>query len=283
MQSQTTAGTVPVHHQIADSLRARIESEDLKAGDPLPSVSELTQLWACSPGVARSALDVLRGEGRITGGRGKPATVRVPPRRVRLTIDWTQEQKDLVLRPTEERKVRGAIEMTAGIPIEQLDSSHRYSQVPASEDLAAEFQIEPGATLVRRAYEMTDKATGHRVTWSVSHIPLTLIEGNPDLLDEDKEPWPGGHQHQLYTVGIELGRFERSVIAIQPTTADRQVWGMEPGVPLLQVRSRSIDIDDRVVEISDATYPADRTEIHFTEHLTRWPANYPRYERDEDQ
>jgi GntR family transcriptional regulator len=283
MQSEPTAGVVPVTHQIADALRARIEAGDLKPGDPLPSVSELTQRWSCSPGVARAALDVLRGEGRITGGRGKPSTVRIPPRRIRLTIDWTQEQKDLVLRPEEERRVRGAIELTAGIPIEQLNSTHRYSRVPATDELAAEFSLEPGAELVRRAYEMTEKDTGHRVSWSVSYIPLALIASNPDLLDENNEPWPGGHQHQLYTVGIELGRFERTVIAIQPTTGERQLWGIEPGVPMIQVRSRSVDVNDRVVEISDAVYPADRTEIHFTEHLNRWPAGYLSYKRSEDK
>ena len=192
----------------------------------------------------------------------------------------TQEQKDLVLRPEAERAQRGAIEMTSGISIDQTNFTNRYEVIQATEELAAEFHIEAGAELVQRSYEMTDRETGHRLTWSVSYIPVSLIKSNPDLFDEAKEPWPGGHQHQLYTVGIELDRVARSVIAVEPTPAERKKWGMDSGVPLLCVRSRSIDVTDRVVEISDARYPADRTDLFFTERLQRWPAGYPRYGQD---
>ena len=278
MQPEPTAGVVPVHHQIADAIRGQILSGDLKPGDDVPSVSQLCQRWHCAPGSARSALAVLAGEGRITGGRGKRATVRMPARRIRLSIEMAQEQKNLVLRPESERAVKGAIEMTAGISIDQAVSTHHYEIIAATEELAKEFAIEAGAAVQRRAYEMTEKDSGTRLSWSVSYIPLHLIEGNPDLLDEHNEPWPGGHQHQLYTVGIEIDRMVRSVRCFEPTPGDRQRWGMEPGVPLLSVRTWSIDILNRVVEMSDAMYPADRTDLLFTEKLERWPNNYSRYD-----
>ena len=47
---------------------------------------------------------------------------------------------------------------------------------------------------------------------------------------------------------------------------------MVNGGPLLVVRSASIDTDSRVVEISEASYPADRSELEFVEKLGRWPA-----------
>jgi GntR family transcriptional regulator len=277
MQPEPTAGVVPLHHQVADAIRAQIASGELKPGDPVPSVGELCEQWHCAPGSAKTALAVLKNEGLITGGRGRPATVRKPPTRIRLNIENSQTAKDLVLRPESERRVKGAIELTAGISIEACISTHKYSVIPANDELAEEFGIEPGAKLVRRAYEMRERGTGRRVSWSISYIPESLIESNPALLDENGEPWPGGHQHQLYTVGIEIDRFVRSVIAIEPSTGDRQRWGMDSGVPLLYVRSRSVDIDDRVVELSDAAYPADRTEITFVEQLRRWPKGYVRY------
>jgi Transcriptional regulators len=228
-------------------------------------------------------LAVLSGEGRITGGRGKRATVRAQPRRIRLTIDITQEQKNLVLRSASERAANGTVEMTAGIPIEQTDFLHRYDRIPANVDLAQEFAIAEGEPVLRRTYETTDKDGGLRLTWSTSYIPVSLIEENPDLLDETKEPWPGGHMHQLYTVGIEIDRMVRSITAVTPTPADRQRWGMEPGVPLMCVRSRSIDIDGRTVELSDATYPADRTDLVFTEKLRRWPKGHAQYRAEEGE
>lgn len=277
MQPEPTAGTVPLHHQIADSIRTQITSGELEPGAAIPSVGELCERWNCAPGSAKTALAVLKNEGLISGGRGKPAVVRKPPTRIRLNIDHTQKAKDMVLRPESERRVSGAIETTAGIAIKDVISSHRYSLIAANEELAAEFAIDPGAELLRRSYEMTERDTKHRIAWSISYIPKLLIASNPDLLDENNEPWPGGHQHQLYTVGIEIDRFVRSVIAIEPSTGDRQKWGMDSGVPLLYVRSRSVDVEDRVVELSDAAYPADRTEITFTENLKRWPKSHPRY------
>ncbi len=278
MQPQQTLGVVPLHHQIADALRARIESGELAPGDPVPTIRELSEQWNCAPGSVRSALDVLKAEGRITGGRGKAGVVRTPPRRIRLSIDQSQVQKDLVLRPRTERACQGALEITLGMPITSVHSSARYEQILASAELAQEFEVFVGASLLRRTYEMVDRATRHRLAWSVSYIPVHLIASNPDLLDETKEPWPGGHQHQLYTVGIEIDRFIRSVIATEPTPGERQRWGMESGVPLLCVRSRSIDTDGRVVELSDATYPADRTEFTITEQLSRWASDYPKYD-----
>ena len=277
---ERTAGVVPLHHQIADSIRDQISAGDLQPGDAVPSVGELCERWNCAPGSAKTALAVLKNEGLISGGRGRPATVRKPPTRIRLSIGSTQAAKNLVLRPKSERQNNGAIEMTAGLTLDSVISSHKYSRISANEELASEFNIDPGSELLRRAYEMTEKTSGLRVSWSISYIPVKYLEGNHDLLEEDNEPWPGGHMHQLYTVGIEIDHFIRSVIAIEPSPGDRQQWGMESGVPLIYVRSRSVDIEGRVVELSDAAYPADRTEIEFKEQLKRWPKKYPTYSND---
>ncbi|GAA0509379.1 GntR family transcriptional regulator [Saccharopolyspora thermophila] len=272
MQEERTAGTVPVHHQIADDLRAQITSGQLKPGDKLPTVAELAHHWNCAPLTARKAIEVLREEGRITSGRGKAPAVRGATRRhpIMLADSWTQRQKDLVLRPRSERAEMGAIELTAGVSIDDTNPTAKYTPASADSELAEIFDVPVGTKLIERVYEMTHKKTGLRLSWSVSYIPLHLIESNPALLDDSEEPWPGGHQHQLFTVGIELDRMTRSVIAVQPTPGERQKWGMETGTPMLHVRSKSIDTQDRVVEYSEARYPADRTEITLTEHLKRW-------------
>ncbi len=268
--------TLPLQQRIATALRDQIESGQLKPGDEIPTIAAVAQQWGVTTVTAQRALATLKEEGLITGGRGKPATVREPAVRQRIELNsrWADEQKALVLRPREERAVRGAIEMISGIPIDQVISTHDYDTVAADSGLAAEFEIPVGTPLQRRTYQMRDPRTKHRLSFSVSYIPLDLIRSNPDLLDSANEPWPGGHQHQLYTVGIEIDRFIRTVIAVPSTADDRQQWGIDAGVPLLRVRSRSVDTNNRVVELSDATYPGDRTEIELTEQLTRWPLEY---------
>jgi GntR family transcriptional regulator len=275
---ESTPGVVPVHHRIADAIRAQIASGQLAPDAPVPSAGELAAQWGCSVGSARAALDVLTNEGRIIGGRGRRKRVRPPIHRIRLTVDFSQQLKDLVLHPKDERAQTGVAELTAGVSIKQTDFTAKYSEIPAPLDLAEEFSVPVDTEMLRRVYETVDLKSGVRIAWSQSFIPKHLIEGNPDLLNSNKEPWPGGHQHQLYTVGIEIDHFVRSVTAAESTPADRARWKIELGVPLIWVRSRSVDVQGRVVELSDAAYPADRVDLVFTEKLNRWPNGYPRYE-----
>jgi GntR family transcriptional regulator len=61
------------------------------------------------------------------------------------------------------------------------------------------------------------------------------------------------------------------VTARMPTTVEAQLWGLAEGVPLIFCRRISIDAAGRVIETSDADYPADRTELHFVTPLRPWP------------
>lgn len=274
MQTERTVGVVPLHHQIADDLRGRIAAGEFSAGDRLPSVRVLREAWGCSEGPVREAFGILLQEGRITSSRGAPARVRTTPERKSLAISTDsrdkQAQKDLALRSEKERAAVGGIELALGVPLEKTHFTARYERIVADSELAQEFSIESGMEIMQRTYKTVFKDTNRLALASVSYIPIHLIEANPELLKQENEPWPGGHWHQLYTVGIEIDRLENSIIAIQPTTRQRQDWDMPPGVPLLCLRSRSVDTDGRTVEISDSTYPADRTEITYSHKLKRW-------------
>ncbi len=269
MDPEPTLGTVPLHLRIAEDLRNRMESGTLRPGDSLPPVREIAHTWDCTAGTAREAIAVLRREGRITSGRGKPAEVRQIPKRIELIQGWANVQKENVLASEELRSQVGALELTTGTPLSETEFKCSYTRVEAEYELAKDLEIQPGAEVLKRRYETLSRQTGFRMAFSLSWIPVTLIEANSDLLDESNEPWPGGHMHQLYTVGIEVNRMVRRVTAISPSPGVQQRWGMETGTPMLVVRSKSIDTRQRVVEMSDAYYPADRTEIGFFEDLPR--------------
>ena len=101
-------------------------------------------------------------------------------------------------------------------------------------------------------------------------MPVRLLESRPELLSGECEPWPGGHQHQLSLVGIEVAEIVDEVKARMPTTAEAQRWALDDGIPLLCVRRISVDTGGNVVEVSDAQYPADRTELRFSTPLKPW-------------
>jgi GntR family transcriptional regulator len=138
-----------------------------------------------------------------------------------------------------------------------------YERITADPHLAADLGVVAGTEILRRTY-WTEGADGRQMVASVSHIPVALIDANPDLLDASNEPWPGGTIHQLSTVGIEVATITDRVTARPPTPAEAAELGAEPGTSLLCIRKTSHDTTGRVVEISEALYAGDRTELVYT-------------------
>ncbi|GAA2778104.1 GntR family transcriptional regulator [Saccharopolyspora taberi] len=270
MEPQATAVAAPVQLRIADDIRMRIERGDLTPGDPLPTLHELAHQWGCGVQTARSAINLLKQQGLITGSRGKAPVVRARPRQVVRSSNRHQDEKDRVLTGEDERGRNGVAENDLGVPIDALDFKATHEVVRADSELAEGFDIEQGAEVLRRVFELTDPKEGRREAWSVSYIPYDLVSAKPEVFESDK-PHPGGTQHQLYEVaGIELARIDDEVTAAMPTTVTAQLWGMDPGIPMIRVRRISIDTHGRVVEISDADFPADRTKLHFSTPLALW-------------
>jgi GntR family transcriptional regulator len=56
---------VPLYEQLADVIRGRIRSGDLKHLDPLPSETSLEQEFGVSRDTARRAIQALRDEGLV--------------------------------------------------------------------------------------------------------------------------------------------------------------------------------------------------------------------------
>src|SRR5918912_813495 len=77
----------PVYKQIADQLRAAIESGELAPGARLPSEAELMSRYDVAQGTVRQALSLLRGEGLVIAQQGRGVFVRERPRLRRLASD----------------------------------------------------------------------------------------------------------------------------------------------------------------------------------------------------
>jgi len=270
MEPQPTVVPPPIHLRIADDIRMRIERGELAPGDSLPTLAELSDQWACSMNSARSAVALLKAQGLITTGRGKAPIVRVAPGRVVRSSERHQAEKDLARRPKRERAAVGEAETNLRMSIDAQEFSSEYEIIDSTPELTELFGLNHEDTILRRRFISRDAHTGHLLSYSTSYIPVSLISGNPALLDASNEPWPGGTQHQLSTVGIEIMCMIDQVTGRMPTTVEVQQWGLPSGVPLLICRRISIDADNRTVEISDAEYPADRTELRFVTPLKPW-------------
>ncbi|GAB2863405.1 hypothetical protein GCM10027074_33320 [Streptomyces deserti] len=199
--------------------------------------------------------------------REGPRRPRTPVVRDNSRHQW---EKDRARRPLEQRAGTGATEHDTGLDSEDLVFHAKYRETRAPKALADAFGVPEGTVLLERTYR-TRRATETAALGLVtSHLVRDMIAGNPDLLDEAKEPWPGGTQHQLRTVGIEVDRVEERVTARPPTPREASELDLPPGAPVILLRKTAYDTDNRVVDICEVTLPGDRTELVFTTVLERW-------------
>lgn len=260
----------PVSTRISADLLQRIRAEEFPPGSKLPSTNALATKWQCSPNTVRQAFENLRRDGLVISYQGRGVFVRENPPIAIYDSDHVQEEKDLVHADEETRRGQGAAEMALGRPIDDLNFKPTFEHVLADLQLAETFGVPEDTALLRRTYETADPDTGLRQQWSRSWLVIDHIAGNPDLLRREAEPWPGGTQHQLSTVGIEVDRVDFTVGAVAATVEDRTAWGIPEATPLLSQISTMIDTTGRVVCVSEALYPADRASLRFHIQLARW-------------
>lgn len=67
--------TAPKYVRVADAIRDRIRSGQLKPGDRLPSTKQLEEEFGVSYGSVRSAMLVLKAEGLVRGQPGEAVYV----------------------------------------------------------------------------------------------------------------------------------------------------------------------------------------------------------------
>ncbi|MFE2412470.1 GntR family transcriptional regulator [Kitasatospora sp. NPDC059408] len=258
------------YERIADALREEIRAGQRKPGDRLPAETALAEQYGTSVPTLRQAVGVLEAEGLVEKRHGRGTFVRKEPTKVVRDGARHQWEKDRARQPESVRITTGATERDTGLTIGDLVFEAKYAQVSASGELAKEFGVPEGTTLLRRTYRTRNREELAPLNRAESYLVLDMIAGNPDLLRDDQEPWPGGTQNQLWTVGIELDRIVETFRARPPTPEEVEDLDLSAGVSVFICRKISIDINDRVVEVSDVVLPGDRTELVFTSKLTRW-------------
>ncbi|MEE2038341.1 GntR family transcriptional regulator [Nocardiopsis sp. CT-R113] len=256
--------------RVAGELRRRIRAGDPGPGGRLPSEDELAGLHGADPAAVRGALALLRAEG-LVGERDAPGTVVLAPRRaVVRSSERHQWEKDRARADLRERRATGATENDTGSVVDDLEFSARYGRVDADPDLADALGVPKGTALLERVYRTRHRDEDAPFSLTSSYLVLDLVESNPDLLDETREPWPGGTQSQLRTVGVEVDRVEERITARPPTPDEADGLGLGAGAAVMVLRKTSIDTRGRVVDWSEVILPGDRSEAVFTTRLERW-------------
>ncbi|MEW2548881.1 GntR family transcriptional regulator [Streptomyces sp. NPDC047002] len=258
------------YERIADEIRRAIRAGELMPGDKLPAETQLVADHRRSLPTIRDALRLLQEEGLIEKQHGRGNFVRKPRTKVLRTNERHQWEKDRAREPVEERLKTGSTEHDTGLHVGDLVFHASYDEGAAEGDIAEAFGVPEGTALLVRSYRTRYAAESAPFSLVTSHLVRDVVKANPDLLDAANEPWPGGTQSQLFTLGIELSRLDERVTARPPTPEEAEELELPPGTSVIDLRKTSYDTTGRVVELSDVILPGDRTEMHFTTPLERW-------------
>ncbi|WP_411121430.1 GntR family transcriptional regulator [Streptomyces sp. x-19] len=258
------------YERIADELRTAIRAGRLGPGERLPAETKLAERFGRSVPTVREALRALQDEGLLEKRHGVGNFVRCRRTLARRTNLRHQWEKDRARAPLERRAQTGATEHDTGLHVEDLVFRARYREVAAPAGVAEVLGVPEGTALLERRYRTRCAVEHAPFSLVTSYLVHDMIAGNPALLDEREEPWPGGSQSQLFSVGIEVDRVEEHVTARPPTPEEADELELPPGTSVLVLRKVSYATDQRVVDVSDVILPGDRTELVFTTPLERW-------------
>lgn len=258
------------YERVADDLRARIRDGEYPPGERIPTESTLTVTYKVSAPTIRQAVGVLEAEGLVERQHGRGTFVRKPRQKVQRTAERYQWEKDRVRLSEHKRRQTGATERDTGREMQALEFFAEYGSVSANADLAEAFNVAEGTTLLHRVYRTRLKTEDAPLSLIDSYMVYDVAAANPDLLSADNEPWPGGTQHQLYTIGIEVDRIREEITARPPTVDEAEQLELSAGTAVISLRKTSVATSGEAVEISDVVLPGDRTVAVYTTQLDRW-------------
>lgn len=223
---------LPLYYQLMQELRRRIEEGRWKPGDLIPSERELSETYGISRMTVRQALAELVNDGLLRRDQGRGTFVAKPKMRKRLSR---------LTSFTEDMRTRGK---QAGAQV------LRVEMVPARPKVGDMLQID-----VEQQVAMVERlrlANGEPVGIECAHL---FFDGCAVILREDLS----GSLYRLLRerFGLIPTRAQEEIEAGACGSREAQILGMRRGEPVLLIRRRTFDQDQRPFEYVESVYRGD--------------------------
>ncbi len=227
---------VPYYHQLKELLREEIASGRWTARSRIPSEPELCRVLDVSRTVVRQALGDLEHEGLLRRRKGLGTFVTEPKIHGRLVQSLTGFHDDM--------QAQGRVPRTR-----VLDQR----VVPAAATVAHQLGVPVGTPVVR--IDRIRSVDAEPLVHVTTYLPAALVPGleRVDLTDRSL------YQTLAADYGLEIERGRRLLESIGASEADAERLGVEPGDPLLFLRSVTFLSDGRAIEYYEARHRGDRT------------------------
>ncbi|MFJ9881103.1 GntR family transcriptional regulator [[Kitasatospora] papulosa] len=246
------AGSGPRYVQIADDLVQQIRAGVLKAGDMVPSESELVDRYGVSGGTIRKAMVEVRASGLVETRHGKGSIVKNrPPVRHRSSDRFRRSlrqggQAAYLAESTQS----GATAKVSVLYIGPMD---------APEDAAERLGVPAGTQVLarRRLYFRN----GTPVETASSYLPWDVVKEIPELFAEN--PGGGGIYARLEDHGHEFAEFVETLQARPASKPEASELALSPGAPVVHLIREARTTTGRVVEVCDTLMAADQFVFEY--------------------
>lgn len=236
----------PVFKQIADDLRRRIASGELKPGDRLPSEAALIRRWNVARMTVRAALGELSKEGLTKAEHGRGVFVRKRPPVARLGSDRFRRST----RNASAGAFAAETEAAGMTPSQEL---LEVGVIDPPEHVASQLGLGEGEKVVVRRRRMLANDTPMQL--ADSYFPASWAQGTAL---EHADTGPGGSYARVEDAGHPLARFREELAARAPQEREVRALELAPGEPVVSLRRIAFDDAGEPVEVFESVVAADR-------------------------
>nr|WP_179382162.1 GntR family transcriptional regulator [Streptomyces sp. SA15] len=229
------------HHSIADDLRHQITTGRIKAGERLPSETQLAGQYRVSTPTLRNALAVLQREGLVEKIHGKGNFVRRPLRKITYVGGW------------------GTLDpWTAGDAA--LRVTVRTTAIRACGHLTALLRVPNGTPLTEFLCISHEGESPHSLARLYVPRDLTPTSALGDGTSSE------GIGTRFAMLSPPPSEFRETVCARLPTPDEASTLRISSAVAVLAITRVAADSAGRVVEAALLVFPGDRVDAVFTTH-----------------
>jgi DNA-binding GntR family transcriptional regulator len=232
----------PPYLQIAQRIRADIESGVLVEGAAIPSAREIMSTWGVALATATKAQAQLRSEGLIRAVPGVGSVVT------------TRDSMPSGLQRLQSTHTRGRI---YGVNERAVIKSSELVEAP--QGVADALGVPAGSPVVRR--ERVIERDGEPRSRSVSWLPGQAIDSAPALLTTERVP-EGTFAYLASALGLSVASGREQTCAGEAGEDDAAALGVGLGSPVLMTRTWYFLDDGAAVEYGEAVHPAGRWVTH---------------------
>jgi len=257
----------PLRDQLADHIRQAIHTEDLLAGDALPSEQEIANAIRVDKTTVRRAIDVLAAEGLLIKANGRRTKVAEPPP-VR-DLDTKRYADELARLRAGQREDSAAFVTDHNAEWDDFTVDPiEYSEEPANEADAHYLGIRKGTKVMRR--RMVKRIDDEPLQIQRSTVLASKAKGTV-LADPKVQPYPGGTLAELYDAGLIPDDATLTVTeearGHMPNTTERRLLQMETTGPVWNI-VRVFSVDGVPVEVSRVIAPMARIVLRYETTLS---------------